>query len=89
MKDIVGDLFFHDYKQLVNFDDAYDDDDENPVDAARKNIIKKQNEKKHARKLLCKKEYALVYTVIIKDIFCFDLAMDYISIIMSFWKTTA
>ncbi|PTQ34639.1 hypothetical protein MARPO_0078s0044, partial [Marchantia polymorpha] len=85
--DIVRDLLFHDDKQLVDFDDTYDDE-ENPVDAACKKIIKKQNEKKNAMKLFCKKENVPVYTVIIRNVFCFDLTMDYVGIGMSFQQTT-
>ncbi len=83
---IIGDLFFHDDEQLKDIDD---DDEQNPADAARKKLVKKQNEKKNAMKLLCKKDNALVYTVTIKDCLRFDLAMDYVGIGLSFRQTTA
>jgi hypothetical protein len=79
---IIGNLFFRDDEQLENID--ADDGKQNPVDAVRKKLIEKQNEKKNAIKLFCKEDDALVYTVTIKDILRFDLAMDYIGIGLSF-----
>jgi hypothetical protein len=79
---IIGDLFFRNDEQLEDIDD--DDDEQNSTDAARKKLVKKQNEKQNAMKLFCKKDDVLVYTVTIKDCLCFDLAMDYVSIGLSF-----
>jgi hypothetical protein len=83
---IIGDLFFHDNEQLEDIDD---DDEQNPANAARKKLVKKQNEKKNAMKLFCKKDDALVYTVTIKDCLRFNLAMDYVGIGMSFRQMAA
>jgi hypothetical protein len=55
----------------------------------RKKLIEKQNEKKNAMKLFCKEDNVPVYTVTIKDIMCFDLAMDYIGIGLSFRQMAA
>ncbi|CAK9234576.1 unnamed protein product [Sphagnum troendelagicum] len=60
----------------------------NPTDAARKQLIKKKNEKKNAIKLFCKEEEVSVYTTTIKDVVRFDLAMDFVSIGLSFRQTT-
>ncbi len=49
-----------------------------------KKLIEKQNEKKNAMKLFCKEDDVLVYTVTIKDILRFNLAMDYAGIGLSF-----
>jgi len=38
---IIGDLFFRNDEQLEDIDD--DDDEQNPADAARKKLVKKQN----------------------------------------------
>ncbi|CAK9236140.1 unnamed protein product [Sphagnum troendelagicum] len=43
---IIGDLFFRADEQLEDIDD----DEQNAVDAARKKLVKKQNEKKNAMK---------------------------------------
>jgi hypothetical protein len=75
---IIGDLFFRDDKQLENID--ADDGEQNPADVVRKKLIEKQNEKKNAMKLFCKEDDAPMYTVTIKDILRFDLAMDYVGI---------
>jgi hypothetical protein len=83
---IIGDLFFRNNEQLEDIDD---DDEQNPVDAARKKLVKKQNEKKNAMKLFYKKDDTLVYIVTIKDCLCFDLAMDYVDIGLSFRQTAA
>ncbi len=56
---------------------------------ARKKLVKKQNEKKNAMKLICKKDDALVYTMTIKDCLRFNLTMDYVGIGLSFRQTVA
>ncbi len=84
MEVIIGDLFFRDDEQLEDIDD----NEQNSADAACKKLVKKQNEKKNAMKLFCKKDDALVYTVTIKDCLRFDLAMDYVGIDLSFRQTT-
>jgi hypothetical protein len=81
---IIGDLFFRDDEQLEDIDD---DNEQNPANAARKKLIKKQNEKKNVMKLFCKKDDAPVYTVTIKDCLRFNLAMDYVGIGLSFRQT--
>jgi len=81
---IIGDLFFREDEQLEDIDD---NDEQNSADAARKKLVNKQNEKKNAMKLLCKKDDALVYTMTVKDYLRFDLAMDYVSIGLSFQQT--
>jgi hypothetical protein len=75
---IIGDLFFHDDEQLKNIN--ADDGEQNSANAIHNKLIEKQNEKKNAMKLFCKEDDVLVYTVTIKDILRFDLAMDYIDI---------
>ncbi|CAK9258551.1 unnamed protein product [Sphagnum jensenii] len=82
---IIGDLFFRDDEQL---EDTDDDGEQNPADAARKELIKKKNEKKNAMKLFCKEEEVSVYTTTIKDVVRFDLAMDFVGIGLSFRQTT-
>jgi hypothetical protein len=81
MEVIIGDLFFRDDEQL---EDTDDDGEQNPADTARKQLIKKKNEKKNARKLFCKEEEVSVYTTTIKDVVRFDLAMDFVGIGLSF-----
>ncbi|CAM6023396.1 unnamed protein product [Sphagnum balticum] len=83
---IIGDFFFCDDEQLEDIDD---DDEQNPADAAHKKLVKKQNEKKNAMKLFCKKDDALVFIVTIKDCLHFDLAMDYVGIGLSFRQMAA
>jgi hypothetical protein len=82
---IIGEVFFRDDEQ---FEDIVDNDGEqNPADAARRKLIKKHNEKNNAMKLFCKEDDALVYTAIIKDVLCFNLAMDYVGMGLSFRQT--
>ncbi|CAK9275998.1 unnamed protein product [Sphagnum jensenii] len=78
---IIGDLFFRDDEQL---EDTDDDSEQNPADVARKQLIKKKNEKKNAMELFCKEEEVSVYTTTIKDVVHFDLAMDFVGIGLSF-----
>jgi hypothetical protein len=84
---INGDLFFCDDELFKNID--ANDGEQNPADAVRKKLIEKQNEKKNAMKLFCKEDDAPVYTVTIKDILHFNLAMDYVGIGLSFRQTVA
>ncbi|KAH8961769.1 hypothetical protein BDL97_05G065700 [Sphagnum fallax] len=84
---IINDLFFHNDEQLENID--ANNGEQNLADAVRKKLIEKQNEKKYAMKLFCKEDNAPIYTVTIKDILRFDLAMDYVSIGMLFRQTAA
>jgi hypothetical protein len=84
---IINDLFFHNDEQLENID--ANNGEQNLADAVRKKLIEKQNEKKNAMKLFCKEDNAPIYTVTIKDILRFDLAMDYVSIGMLFRQTAA
>ncbi len=82
---IIGDLFFHDDKQFETID--ADNGEQNPADAVCKKLIEKQNEKKNAMKLFCEEDNAPVYMMNIKDILCFDLAMDYVGIDLLFRQT--
>jgi hypothetical protein len=77
---IIGDLFFCDDEQLENIDT--NDGEQNLTNVVHKKFIEKQNEKK-----FCKEDDAPVYTVTIKDILRFDLAMDYVGIDLKFRQT--
>jgi len=84
---IIGDLFFRDDEQLENIN--ADNGEHNSTDVVHKKHIEKQNEKKNVMKLFCKENNAPVYMVTIKDILCFDLAMDYVGINLLFRQKAA
>jgi len=84
---IIGDMFFRDDKVVVDSDDADNDD---VVDAAAKKAAKKLKEKANTMKLFILNEVdededdPHSYTVTIKNIMRFNLAMDHVGSGMSF-----
>jgi len=77
---IIGDMFFRDNKVVVDSDDA----DDNMVGTATRKATKKLKEKTNAMKLFILNEVdehendPNSYTVTIKNIMRFNLAMDHI-----------
>jgi hypothetical protein len=90
MNTIIGDMFFRDDEVVVDSDDA--DDNDVVVMAARK-AAKKLKEKTNAMKLFIFNEVdededdPHSYTVTIKNIMRFNLAMDHVGSSMSFRQT--
>jgi hypothetical protein len=82
---IIGDIFFHNDEQLRNDSDS--DDDIVAIEAITKKATKKSKEKVNAMKLFVKQSDELTYKVTIKNVTCFELAMDHVSIGMSFRQT--
>ncbi len=89
---IIGDMFFRDDEVVVDSDDADDDD---VVDTAARKAAKKLKEKTNAMKLFILNEVdededdPHSYTVTIKNIMRFNLAMDHVGSGMSFWQTAS
>jgi hypothetical protein len=87
MNTIIGDMFFRDDKVVVDSDDANDDD---VVGTAARKVAKKLKEKTNAMKLFILNEVdededdSHSYTVTIKNIMQFNLAMDHVGSGMSF-----
>ncbi len=87
MNTIIGDMFFQDDEVVVNSDDANNDD---VVSMAAKKAAKKLKENTNAMKLFIFNEVdededdPPSYTVTIKNIMRFNLAMDHIGSGMSF-----
>jgi hypothetical protein len=79
---IIGELFFR------KGDDADNDNDEEEEDmdeqAIAKNVMLLAKQKQHAMKLFVKLDGADIYTLEIKGLMRFDLALDHISIGLSF-----
>jgi hypothetical protein len=77
---IISDMFFRDDKAVVDTDDA----DDNVVGATTKKAAKKLKEKTNAMKLFILNEVnededdSHSYTVTIKNIMRFNLAMDHV-----------
>jgi len=85
---MIGDLFFRDDKVLANVDSDSDSDD-NVASAIANKAAKKAKEKTNALKLFVKNENDLNwYQVVIPNAMRFELAMDHISIGMSFRQAT-
>jgi hypothetical protein len=84
---IISDMFFRDDEVVVDSDDADDDD---VVGAAARKATKKLKEKTNAMKLFILNEVnegeddPHSYTVTIKNIMQFNLAMDHVGSDMSF-----
>ncbi|CAK9873020.1 unnamed protein product [Sphagnum jensenii] len=84
---IIGDMFFRDDEVVVDSDDADDDD---VVGAAARKAAKKLKEKTNTMKLFILNEVdededdPHSYTVTIKNIMRFNLAMDHVRNGMSF-----
>jgi hypothetical protein len=91
MNTIIGDMFFRDDKVVVDSDHADDD----VVGAAARKVAKKLKEKTNAMKLFILNEIdededdLHSYTVTIKNIMRFNLAMDHVESGMSFRQTTS
>ncbi len=89
---IIGDMFFQDDEVVVDSDDADDDD---VVGATARKAAKKLKEKTNAMKLFILNEVdededdSHSYTVTIKNIMWFNLAMDHIKSGMSFRQTAS
>ncbi len=79
---IIGELFFHKGDDA----DSDNDDEEEDMDeqAIAKNVVLLAKQKQHAMKLFVKSDGANVYIVEIKGLMRFDLALDHISISLSF-----
>jgi hypothetical protein len=82
---IIGDIFFHNDKQLLNDND--NDNDTALIEAIAKRAAKKSKEKVNAMKIFIKQFNESRYKVTIKNVTCFELAMDHVSIDMSFEQT--
>ncbi len=89
---IIGDMFFRDDEVVVDSDDADNDD---VVGAAARKAVKKLKEKTNAMKLFILNEVdededdLHSYTVTIKNIMRFNLAMDHVGSGMSFRQTAS
>jgi hypothetical protein len=88
---IIGDMFFRDDEVVVDSDDA----DDNVVGTAARKAAKKLKEKTNAMKLFILNEVdedeedPHSYTVTIKNIMRFNLAMDHVGNGMSFQQTAS
>jgi hypothetical protein len=81
---IIGDLFFHDDEVLANADSEGNNDNDVANTIAKK-VAKKAKEKTNALKLVVKNENDPDwYEVVIPNGMRFELAMDHVSIGMSF-----
>uniref|UniRef100_M4BZQ6 DUF659 domain-containing protein n=1 Tax=Hyaloperonospora arabidopsidis (strain Emoy2) TaxID=559515 RepID=M4BZQ6_HYAAE len=84
---IIGDLFFRDEEVLANADSDNDSDDD-VANAIAKKASKQANEKTNALNLFVKnRNDPDWYQVIIKNVMRFELAVDHVSIGMSFRQT--
>jgi hypothetical protein len=79
---IIGDIFLHNDKQLLN--DSDNDDDIAMAKVIAKMATKKSKEKVNAMKLFIKQSDESTYKVTIKNVMCFEPVMDHFSISMSF-----
>jgi hypothetical protein len=79
---IIGDIFFCNDKNLLNDND--NDDDTTAIKVIARKTAKKSKEKVNAMKLFVKRSDKSTYKVTIKNVTCFELAMDHVSINMSF-----
>jgi hypothetical protein len=81
VESIIGDLLFRDHEVMNDFGSESDDD---VVGAEAKKAAQMIKQKRNAMKLFEKNEEKPQYTVTIKNIMRFELAIDHISIGMSF-----
>jgi hypothetical protein len=81
VESIVGDLFFRDHEVMNDFGSDIDDD---VVGAEAKKAVQMIKQKRNAMKLFEKNEEEPQYTATIKNIVRFELAIDHVSIGMSF-----
>jgi hypothetical protein len=84
---IIGDIFFRNDEQLLN--DSNNDNDITATEVIAKRVAKKSKEKANTMKLFVKQSDELMYKVTTKNVTHFELAMDHVSIGMSFQQTTA
>ncbi len=83
---IIGNIFFRNDEQLFNDSDS--DNDTAMIEMIVKRAAKKSKEKVNTMKLFAKESNELTYKVTIKNITCFELMMDHVSIDMPFRQTT-
>jgi hypothetical protein len=81
VESIIGDLFFRDHEVMNDFGSDSDDD---VVGAEAKKAAQMIKQKRNAMKLFEKNEEEPHYTATIKNIVRFELAIDHVSIGMSF-----
>jgi hypothetical protein len=81
VESIIGDLFFRDHEDVNDFGSDSDDD---VVGAEAKKAARMIKEKKNAMRLFEKIEEETHYTATIKNVMRFELAIDHVSIGMSF-----
>ncbi len=87
---IIGDLFFRDDEVLANADSDDDDSDDDLASVIAKKVARKAKEKTNALKLFVKNENDPDwYQVVIPNPMRFKLAMDHVSIGMSFRQAAA
>ncbi len=87
---IIGDLFFRDDEVLANVDSDDNDSDDDLASVIAKKVAKKAKEKTNALKLFVKNENdPYWYQVVIPNPMQFELAMDHVSISMSFRQAAA
>jgi hypothetical protein len=81
VESIIGDLFFRDHEVMK---DLGSDSDDDVVSAEAKKAAQMIKQKRNAMKLFEKNEEEPLYTATIKNIVHFELAIDHVSIGMSF-----
>jgi hypothetical protein len=87
---IIGNLFFRDDEVLANADSDDDDSDDDLASVIAKKVARKAKEKTNALKLFVKNENDPDwYQVVIPNPMRFELAMDHVSIGMSFRQVAA
>jgi hypothetical protein len=84
---IINDIFFHNDEHVLN--DSNNDHDIVATHAIAKMAAKTSKEKVNAMKLFVKQSDKSTWKLIIKNIMRFELAMDHVSIGMSFRQTLA
>jgi len=87
---IIGDMFFRDDEELLDNGDEDEDEDEEAAGAAAviaKKVARKAMERVNAMKLFVKDEETGKYTVAIKNITRYELALDHVGSGMSFRQT--
>ncbi len=82
---IIGDLFFRDDEQLDESSGNDSDDDVDATVVIAYKVAKKDNQKTNAMRRFDQKENG--YIVTIRNVMCFELTMEHISIGMSFRQT--
>jgi hypothetical protein len=83
---IISNIFFRNDKYLVN--DSNNDNDTMTAKVIVKKAAKKSKENVNTMKLFVKQSDESMYKVTIKNVTCFELEMDHVSIGMSFPQTS-